>query len=269
MLIVITRIVLLVIASLLLFWLYLYLFQAKIIFPATQEANVTLEQARRLGFTKNILHEGDIVYERRSDNAKAWILFFHGNGGTAIDRTYFFEPIKDLPFNIVLVEYPGYHGAPGSPSQASLLAQSLRVFSHYRANSPLPFILYGESMGTSVSTYLASKRRIRGLILQSPFASIAALAADTYPKFMIDLILKHPMPTKDWAKSVDVPVLVLHGSNDQVVPIDHGKDLFQAFSTSKKEFVEIAEASHFSDSLHTKEYWEKVRSFLEVTDLIN
>lgn len=204
------------------------------------------------------------MHERLVNDAEGWLLLFHGNAGTAADRFYTIAGLLKLPLNLVLVEYPGYDSTPGEPSQEAFLKQADELYEAYKSEADLPFYLFGESLGTGVATWLASQKPVEALVLQTPYTSIADLAAEHYPLFPVRWLIRHPFPAHEWAKHVTARVLVIHGDQDQTIPIENARRQFENFNTQKK-FVAIKGGTHFSHDLQeSKEYWTSLREALVV-----
>lgn len=190
--------------------------------------------------------EGTLVHSHIHQKPEAFgtILVFHGNAGSACDRAFYAEMFRDQPFNVMLAEYPGYAKLPGTPGQKEILPAALALAKFARKRTPDgPLILLGESIGSGVATYVASQTRVEGMILVSPYTSISELAGRLFPWLPVGLILKNPFPASDWAKSVQAPVLILHGEKDETIPFEMGKRQSQAFP-KLHAFVGLPYAGH-------------------------
>ena len=215
--------------------------------------------------------EGKIMWDKKNNvryyfqdklGAKANLIHFHGNAGSACDRTLIMDRFKDFPVNIILVEYPGYAGDRGKRSEKEFLANAESVLKKVKAVNPDKAIfLYGESLGTGIVTYLASKNEIKGLILQSPYPSLEEVGKFHYPFLPLKYLMKHNFPLQNWAKTVKAPVLILHGKKDNIIPYALGRKA-STFFTSKMNFKTLEERGH-NDLLDDSELWNTVKSFLQ------
>jgi hypothetical protein len=126
--------------------------------------------------------------------------------------------MRALGVSLALAEYPGYAADGERPSEALILENALAVEAELRRRSGgLPLLLYGESLGTGVATYVASRRAPEGLVLQSPYTSIRDVAQKSFfgPS---RLVWTETFPASEWAAQVECPVLAYIAGDDRVVP---------------------------------------------------
>ena len=153
-------------------------------------------------------------------------LYFHGNGGNALDRAAALAPVAAAGFGVAIAGYRGYGGNPGAASEAGLALDARAHLAALRARFPgAPLVLWGESLGTAVATRLAREDGdgVAGLVLDSPFTSVADLAAGAYPWLPVRLLLRHPFDSAAALAALRLPVLVLHAEADGIVPVAHGR----------------------------------------------
>ncbi|WP_300457237.1 alpha/beta hydrolase [Desulfobacula sp.] len=174
-----------------------------------------------------------------------WILVFHGNAGNACDRTYFSDLLKAFNSNLVLFEYPGYGKDANTPKESLILEQAHALILHIKGKNPdrLPIYLMGESLGTGVATFTASRTDVNGLILISPYTSIARLARHHYPWVPVKYLLKHPFPADIWAGRTRAPVLLFHGINDDIIPVAFARQQVLNFK-GETTLVELPDCGH-------------------------
>ena len=203
-------------------------------------------------------------YLRQVPDAKGTIVHFHGNAGNACGRYFVIERFKDKPFNIVLAEYPGYGGIGGVPGEKEILQGSDNLFASLKMKGMTHSLyLFGESLGTAVSTYLASKNSIKGLILQSPFTTLSEVGQYHYPILPVHLLMTNKFPLKVWAKNVQSPVLILHGEKDRIIPLRFGQEASTYFPKGSG-FIKIEGRGH-NDLVFSRAFWEAVHNFLDET----
>lgn len=160
------------------------------------------------------------------------IIFTHGNGEAALHWIPAFEPLRNIGISILLLEYPGYAGAPGHSSldsiQTTILAAYDDVIQHPFVN-PNQIIAYGRSIGGGAAALLAENRPIAALCLESSFSSLAKLVSEKgYPSFL----LKDRYDNERIVRSLDIPVWLYHGSKDGLIPMSHSQTLNQAAADS-------------------------------------
>ena len=195
--------------------------------------------------------------------ARAWVLLFHGNRDGARERFDFAQQMTAWGCSVVLAELPGYAGDPVGSTQKSLLRNGLAMADEtLRLADGLPLFCFGESLGTAIATYTAMRRPAKGLLLSTPFTSLAAIAKGRYPLIPIDRLITDPMPAQRWAPHVACPVLILHGTHDTVVPYAQGRAQALNFR-SEPVFVSIEGPGHSEIRDGFPElYWGGAQAFI-------
>ncbi len=188
--------------------------------------------------------------------ARATLLFFYGSG-EKVTRAHWrlFPWAERFRLNILCVDYRGFGFSDGQPSLAHLREDALRIFD---ATAPLrkglPTLVMGYSMGSVAAIHVASHRSIDGLALMAPISSpeevIPALNSRVpwYLRPFLQLsphpsLLQHTPPVEE-VKSVKVPLLVMHGEKDPVVPLASGRHVFEAAGSLQKQFCSVPGAAH-------------------------
>ena len=187
------------------------------------------------------------------------ILYFHGNAGNLSDRSERFERILASGFGLLAVSYRGYPGSGGFPSEAALFSDALEIFDWLAARTQ-DIVVHGESLGTGIATYVAAERPARALVLEAPYTAALDIAAATYPWIPVSLLMRDPFLSREHIKRVDEPVLVVHGAEDRVIPVEYGRKLFEAAGEPKR-LVIVEGAGH--SNLWKKGLWPIVLEFLE------
>ena len=163
------------------------------------------------------------------------ILLFHGNAGNLFNRVYKLNELNKLDLNILLISWRGFSGNKGKPNEKNLYhdAGVAVKWLNSRGVNNKNIILYGESLGTGVATELGKSNMFGGIILESPFTSIAKAAKIYYPYLPINLILKDRYDSIEKIQSITVPILIMHGKKDNIVPQKMGLELFQKANKPK------------------------------------
>ena len=153
------------------------------------------------------------------------VLHFHGNGGNAGDRAGLGGALNRAGYGIVLAEYRGYGGNPGSPGEEAFARDAAAMLAWTRARFPgAPIVLWGESLGTGVVTRLAEGRGdIAAIVLESPFTSVSDIARRSYPFLPTDLLLRHPFESLSRLPGIAAPILVVASERDAITPADHAR----------------------------------------------
>ena len=178
----------------------------------------------------------------RANNAV--VLYFHGNAGSLRLRNERFQKITADGTGLVALSYRGYGGSSGTPTEDGLLADADATYAFAIARyQPERIVLWGESLGTAVATALAAKSKVGRVILESPFTSAADIGASVYWYVPVRLLMKDQFHSDERIRQVTAPVLILHGTDDHVVPIAFGARLF-ALANEPKRLVRIPGGGH-------------------------
>ncbi|GAX88379.1 conserved hypothetical protein [Lebetimonas natsushimae] len=156
------------------------------------------------------------------------VLYFSGNANNAVE---FLDKIasKIKNFNFIGFNYPGYAGSEGKPCEKCIEKYALEIFDKYK-----PDIIIGRSLGTAVASYVASKRKVKGIILITPFDSIENIAKKRYPIFPISLLLKHKFKEAKFISQTDAPVIIIALKNDDMIPNTSLQNLLKNIKNLKK-----------------------------------
>ncbi len=174
-------------------------------------------------------------YAPPKDAAKAVVLVFHGNAGNIADRAFKARLFLDQGFGVMLAEYRGFGGNPGSPTEPGLLmdGRAALAFLSAEGKSGKALVLYGESLGTGVAVVMAMEeaffgRPVGAMVLEAPFTSAADVAKSHYPFLPARLMLKDKFKSEPLISAVRTPLFMVHGEQDQTTPVRFGKKLFAA-----------------------------------------
>ncbi|MFM7084521.1 MAG: alpha/beta hydrolase [Hyphomicrobium sp.] len=167
---------------------------------------------------------------------KYTLLYFHGNGGSLSSRSERIQDFMGKGYGIVMMTYRGYSGTDGTPSEKSNISDARIVFNSLR-EAGIPenqIILYGESLGTGIALQIAAEKNIAGLILDAPYTSMVDLAELHYPQLPSRLLMRDRYENLKFAKKISVPLLVVHGEADEVVPVEMGNEIASAVKGPSK-----------------------------------
>ena len=163
------------------------------------------------------------------------ILIFHGNAGNLFNRVYKLNELNKLDVNILLISWRGFSGNKGKPTEKNLYhdAEEAVKWLNNRGAISKNIILYGESLGTGVATELGTSNAFGGIILESPFTSIANAAKIYYPYLPVNIILKDRYNSIGKIKNITTPILIMHGKKDNIVPQKMGLELYEKANQPK------------------------------------
>ena len=196
-------------------------------------------------------------YNRNLEEFKT-ILFFHGNAGSLENRTYKLNHFKNLNLNFLIIAWRGFSGNKGKPNEMGLYEDAKSAIKWLKAKGVKEknIILYGESLGTGVVVEVAQNKNYAGVILESPFTSMVNMGKKYYPFFPVNLLLKDKFESYKKIKNIFIPVLIMHGKVDKIVPYDMGKKMYELANEPKFFY-----SQEYGD--HMIEYDEKLLSALK------
>ncbi len=215
---------------------------------------VTPAQAGEPRLTEYILGTNDgetlILWARPAKGNKATVLYFHGNAGNLASRAQRFDRLIDRGYGVIAIGYRRSSGSTGQPSEDVISEDALLVrksLSKILGRPPKgKIIYYGESLGTGVATKLATSIAPDALILEAPYTSVVSLAEKQMPFFPIRQLLDQRWETDIHIPKVTNPTLILHGTNDKVIPYAHGETVFKLSGAKNKKLETIKGGNHLS-----------------------
>lgn len=212
---------------------------------------ITPKDAGEPRLTAQVLHTSDgenlVVWLAPARPKKPTIVYFHGNAGNLALRSQRFNRMLDRGYGVIALAYRGSSGSSGKPSEPAIRADALaliKALPDLLGAKPQKLVYYGESLGTAVAVQLAALHPPTGLILEAPFASIDALARKRMPFFPTSLGLHEHWNTLDTISQITVPLLVMHGTKDPVVPLAQGLAVFEAAASKRKVWRETKGVGH-------------------------
>ena len=174
-------------------------------------------------------------FYNKNKNTFKTILFFHGNAGSLENRTYKLNHFKDLEVNFLIIAWRGFSGNKGQPNENGLYkdAESAIKWLKMKGINEENIILYGESLGTGVAVEVAQNKKYAGVILESPFTSMVNMGKKYYPFFPVHFLLKDKFESHKKIKNISVPILIMHGEVDKIVPYAMGKKMYELANEPK------------------------------------
>ncbi len=229
---------------------------------------VTFESKGKLAPTVNL--QG-FYFKSTNQNAPT-VLVSHGNAGNITGRNVLLAWLCSLGLNVFIYDYRGFGKSGGRASVPGVTQDGLAAYDYLISQNvdAKNIVLYGESLGVAVSTYISSQRAVAAMILQSGFSSLRAIACQLYPVLRIYNQTMFCKPALDSASILTLghpPVLILHGALDPVVPVSHAQYLYQTAKDNKTLIV--LDDCHHSDlvSTQSQKLTEAVKQlFLNVYD---
>jgi len=173
------------------------------------------------------------------------VLFTHGNAETVVDRVGLQDMLVDSGIDFLTFAYRGYPGSPGTPSEAGLRLDVRAAWRYATEQLGFPahrVIVHGKSLGGGVAGLLCGEVTPGGLVLESTFLSVVEVVRDRAPYPRVAEMVTEAFDTASRAPAISCPVLILHGDQDRVIPVRHGRMLSQQFNQAS--YIELAGAAH-------------------------
>ena len=229
----------------------IWLLQSRLIyFPATDlrsPADLGLAPGESVAYdTSDGLRLGAWFFRASGPPPHRTVLVFNGNGGNRAYRAPLAAALQRHGVHVLLTDYRGYGGNPGSPSEKGLAADARAALAYLRGRDNVDasrIVYFGESLGAAVALELAVEQPPAALILRSPFTSLGDVGRYHYPLLPVRLLLRERFASIDRAHQVTCPVLVIAGGRDTIVPIEQTRRLYDAV-VAPKRFLEISSADH-------------------------
>jgi len=202
-------------------------------FPETQAVRIATEDGESL-----------VAWYRAPQDGQPVFLFFDGNGGRPQIWGGRWRRIAETGAGFLAVYYRGYAGSTGHPSERGLHLDARAGYDWLidQGYEPRDIVIHGFSLGSGVATRLASEHPARALILEAPFTGVDDVVAD-YLTPMAAVLVRESFRSRDWIGDVHMPVLIVHGDRDTVIPFAQGERLFE-MANEPKQFVRMPGSDH-------------------------
>ncbi len=203
------------------------------------------------------------AWRMRAENPRGAIVFCHGNAGNIASRIERAHVFVDGGFDVVLFDYRGYGSSTGEPTEEGTYVDAECVWTKLvdLGFAPGSVTAFGESLGGAVAIELAHRRRVGALVVEDTFTALADMAARVYPWLPVRLILRVRYASLSKMSELAVPVMVIHSRDDELVPFEQGRALFES-APEPKCFLETV-GPHAGAGFTARFEWrEAVTAFL-------
>ena len=177
-------------------------------------------------------------FHKKDLNRFKTIVYFHGNAGKLENRIHKLNHFKDINVNFLIISWRGFSGNSGKPTEKGLYEDGKSTIDWLKniGLSDKDIVLYGESLGTGIATHIAQNRKFAGLVLETPFTSMVDAAKNVYPYIPVGILLKDRYENEKKIKHINIPILVMHGQADQIVPFKMGKKIYEIANKPKYSY---------------------------------
>lgn len=211
---------------------------------APQDAALTISEVNISGHDGLSLR-GWLARPAATDQERLPLLIYFG--GNAEEVSHMAGTVSHFPeWSLLAVNYRGYGGNGGEPSERALFADALAVYDWAATRAdvlPNQIVAMGRSLGSGVAVFLASQRSLSRVVLVTPFDSLRAVAQHHYPYMPVSLLLKHPFDSLAHAERISSPILIIAARRDTIVPPVHARTLFEQWK-GPKTWWEFTESGH-------------------------
>jgi len=195
-----------------------------------------------------------------------WLLICHGNAGNISEagRPVHYAGLRDLGLNLLAFDYRGYGESAGTPSETGLYQDAEAAYRYLRDSLRVPperIVIFGHSLGSAVAVELAGRVPAAGLILDGALTSVVDLGQEIYPFVPVRWIAASRYASIEKIGNLHLPKLFLHAKGDEVVPIAHGRRLYEA-APPPKRFVTLAGGHGDAFDVDSATYYGAIRTFL-------
>jgi pimeloyl-ACP methyl ester carboxylesterase len=186
----------------------------------------------------------NIIQFTTDSTPKGCVLYFHGNRKNVGWYAKHAPLFTRAGYEVWMIDYPGFGKSTGRLHEEVLHAYALQLYRLARKSFAADsIILYGRSMGTGIAARLASREQARQLILETPYYSFTSVAAHFLPIYPVERMIHVKLPTYQFIPQVDEPILILHGTDDGLIPLSNARRL-QVLLKPGDRFVTIEGGSH-------------------------
>jgi esterase/lipase len=223
-----------------LFGLFLFFNQKSMLYyPNNQDFN----QCNGFSDYEKINFNGTRFYFKQGTQDEV-IVYYHGNAGSACDRSYFKSTFEQSNASLIFVEFAGYSNDNVKPSKKLILKDVENIHEYIAKKNYKNIIVYGQSIGSGAASYHAYLGNVNNLILATPFSKLVDVVQSKYIIYPAFILLREKYDNIKWLENYEGSLLIIHGDNDLVIPNKFSQDLFEGTSNKNKNYVLIEGKGH-------------------------
>ena len=207
---------------------FLYFYQRSLLYHPNENNysgdNLTVKVEKVKVQTSDNLKLNGWFHKKNLSDYKT-IIYFHGNAGTLDNRIHKLNHFKDIDVNFLIIAWRGFSGNEGKPTEDGLYIDGKSAVNWVleQGIKEENIVLYGESLGTGITLEIAQNKNFAGVILETPFTSMVDAAKNFYPYIPVNLLLKDRYENEKKVRSINIPIMIMHGEKDTIVPFSMEK----------------------------------------------
>ncbi len=253
--------------------LALFVFQSRLVYLPNMPSRTIGPRPHAIGLayeTVEIITEDGIklhAWYVHAQEARGVVLFFHGNAGNISHRLDSLKIFNELNLDTLIFDYRGYGRSEGKVSEQGTYRDGEAVWRYLTEERGIPaaeIVIFGRSLGAAIAAYVASRHRPGALILESGFVSVPDMAAARYPWLPARRLARIKYPTGEYLQTASCPVLIVHSRDDELIPFDHGRQLFE-LASQPKHFLELRGGHNDGFLVSGRRYLDGFDNFLAVS----
>ena len=199
--------------------------------------------------------------------AQGTLLFFHGNAGNISHRLDSIDIFHRLNLNVFIIDYRGYGQSEGKTTEHGTYRDAAAAWNYLLTTKNInagQIIIFGRSLGAAIAAWLASVHPPAGLIVESGFRSVPAMGKRLYPFLPIRWLTHFSYNTQQYVSKLSCPVLIAHSADDDIIPFDEGREIFQS-AAEPKHFFEMRGGHNNSFMISGSAYTDALRTFIDAS----
>jgi len=195
--------------------------------------------------------------------SKGILIYSHGNSRSLDDWAWVHQDFVSLGYDFLVYDYRTFGKSTGVLNEANLYSDIRHLIKEISETYPLEnIVLFGRSLGAAMATQMATEFAVKCLILETPFSSMLSMAHASVPYIPVKYVLRYKFNNKRKMKSLKCPVHILHGTQDELIPLRHANKLYKANGDAKSSLTIIAHGTHNNLSQFEK-YHQTLRKILQ------
>ena len=206
-----------------------------------------------------------LITSREENSTKGTVVVFHGNCGTAVNRVFYMQTLTVLGYRVLLAEYPRYGGRKGDLGEKAFVGDALETVQLALTQFGEPIFILGESLGCGVASAVAADPsiNIEGIVLVTPWDTLTAIAQSKFPWFPIKIFLTDTYNNIENLRLFPGRIAVIGAERDEVVPVNHAKNLYRVLVTHNKHMWLMENAGHNNVLFYTDQaLWKDIMDFV-------